>query len=179
MLKKTWKLFGGCIYNSTSILETPTKDFQIVYEYVATKGFPRFINIYRFQMHDVRVKTGINCGSEHYVVRAKVYLPVRGRTSNTDKHEENYEKFMYPKYNLDSFQHECTQYLYKKRLDEKLTAKEEFNLTEIYGNLIQSLQETAKEVLGEQYKGQSRKVWWTEEIEVFYRKKEKTYIRNG
>jgi len=46
MLKKTWKLFGGSIYNTTSIQETPTWDFQIVY--AATKRLPRFINIYRF-----------------------------------------------------------------------------------------------------------------------------------
>jgi len=51
----------------------------------------------------VREQRGINCGSDHYVARAKVYLPIRGRTNNTDKHEENCEKFMYPKYNLDSF----------------------------------------------------------------------------
>jgi len=100
-----------------------------------------------------------------------VYLAIRGRTSNTDKHEENYEKFMYSKYNLDSFQHESTQYLYKKRLDEKLTVKEECNLTEIYGNIIQSIQETAKEVLGEKYKRHGRKMWWTEETESFIEKK--------
>ena len=54
------------------------------------------------------VQRGINSGSDHYVVRAQVYLPVRGRTSNTDKHDENHGKFMYLKYNLDSFQHEST-----------------------------------------------------------------------
>jgi hypothetical protein len=63
-----------------------------------------------------------------------------------DKQEENQEKFMYPKYNLDSFQHESTIYLYKKRLDEKLTAKEESDFTEIYENKIQSVHGTAKEV---------------------------------
>ena len=57
----------------------------------------------------------------------------------------NIKKVYVFKYNLDSFQHESTQYLYKKRLDEKLTAKEEFDLTEIYGSIIQSLHETAKE----------------------------------
>jgi len=72
---------------------------------------------------------------------------------------------MYLKYNLDSFQHESTLYFYKKCLDKKLTAKEEFDLTEIYGNIIQSLHGTAKEVLGEKYKRQSHKMWWTEEIE--------------
>jgi hypothetical protein len=41
-------------------------------------------------------------------------------------------------YNLVSFKHESTQYLYKKRLDEKLTAKEEFDLTEIYGENTKS-----------------------------------------
>ena len=59
-----------------------------------------------------------------------MYLPIRGRTSNTDKHDESYEKFTYLKYNMDSFQHESSQYLYKRRLDEKLTAKEEFDLSE-------------------------------------------------
>jgi len=75
---------------------------------------------------------------------------------------------------MDSFQHESSQYLYKRRLDEKLTAKEEFDLSEIYGNIIQSLHETAKEVLGEKHKRQSRKVWWTEEIEGLVAKKKKT-----
>jgi hypothetical protein len=86
--------------------------------------------------------------------------------------QKNYEKFMYLKYNLDSFEHEGTRSLYKKRLDEKLTAKEEFDLTEIYGNVIQSLHETAEEVPGEKYKRQSRKMWWTEEIEGLIEKKE-------
>jgi hypothetical protein len=99
-----------------------------------------------------------------------VYLPIRGSTSNTDKNEENNEKFMYLKYNLDSFQLESTQYLYKKRLGEKLTAKEEYDLTEIYGNIIQSLHETAEKVLGEKYSRQSRKMW-TEEIEDLIEKK--------
>ena len=51
----------------------------------------------KFQIHDVRVERVINCESDHYVVRPKVYLPIRGRTSNTDKHEENYGTFMYLK----------------------------------------------------------------------------------
>jgi hypothetical protein len=92
----------------------------------------------------VRVKRGISCGSDHYVEKVKVYLPTRGRTSNTERHEQTYEKFMYPKYSLESFQHESKEYLCKNRLDEKMTAKEEFNLNEIYGNIIQSLHETAK-----------------------------------
>ena len=127
----------------------------------------------------MRVQRCINCGSDHYVVRTKVYLTIRGRTSNRDKNEENHENFMYLKYNLESFQHEITQCLYKKRLDEKLRAKEEFDLTEIYGNIIQSLLETAKEVLGEKYNRQNRKMWWTEEIEGLIEKKRKNYIRNG
>ena len=76
---------------------------------------------------------------------------------------------------MDSFQHDRTQYLYKKRLDDKLTAKEEFDLPEIYGNIIQSLHETAKEVLGEKHKRQSRKMWWTLEIEGLVAKNKKLY----
>ena len=95
--------------------EQYTRNFKSVTDYIIVKQKSKF------QMHDVRLQRGINCGSDHYVVRAKVCLRIRGGTSNTDKHEENYEKFMYPKYNLDSFQLE--RYLYEKRLDEKLTAK--------------------------------------------------------
>jgi len=40
---------------------------------------------------------------------------------------------------------------------------------------IQSLHETAKEVIGEKYKRQSRKTWWTEEIEGLIEKKKKLY----
>jgi hypothetical protein len=79
-------------------------------------------------------------------------LLIRGRTCKTDKHDENHEKFTYLKYKLDSFRYDSTQYLYKRRLDEKLTAKEEFGFSEIYGNLIKSLYETAKETLGKSTK---------------------------
>jgi len=65
------------------------------------------------------------------------------------------------------------KYLYKRRIDEKLTAKEEIGLSEIYGNINQSLHVTAKEVLGEKHKRQSRKMWWTEEIEGLVAKKKK------
>jgi hypothetical protein len=48
------------------------------------------------------------------------------------------------------------------------------DLTEIYGNIIQSLHETAKEVLVEKHKRQSPKMWWTKEIEGLIEKKKKT-----
>ena len=51
----------------------------------------------------------------------------------------------------------------------------EFGLSEIYGNIIQSLHETEKEVLGEKHKRQSRKMWWTEEIEGLVAKMKKLY----
>jgi len=45
----------------------------------------------------------------------------------------------------------------------------------MYGNIIQSLHEAAKEVLGEKYKRQSHKMWWTEEIEGLVVKNKKLY----
>jgi hypothetical protein len=80
-----------------------------------------------------------------------VYLikAMKLKKHNMDKHEESHEKFMYLKYNLDSFQNESTQYLYKNRLDEKLSAKQESELNEIYGSIMQSLHEITIEVQGE------------------------------
>jgi hypothetical protein len=56
-----------------------------------------------------------------------------------------------------------------------LTAKQEFELTEIYGNITQSFHERAKEVLGEKYERQNRKMWWTEEIKGLIEKRKKLY----
>jgi len=113
--------------------EQRTRNLKSIIDYIIVK--PKS----KFQIHEVRVHRDINCGSDHYLVRAKMYLPIQGRTSNRDNHDGNYAKFTYPKYNLDSFQHDSTQYLYKRRLDENLRAKEEFGLSEIYGNIIQSI----------------------------------------
>jgi len=41
----------------------------------------------------------------------------------------------------------------------------------MYGNIIQSLHETAKVVLGERHKRHSCKMWWTDEIEGIVAKK--------
>ena len=67
---------------------------------------------------------------------------------------------------MDNFQHESTQYLYKRRLDKKLTAKEEFGFSEIYGNIIQSLHETAKEVLGKSTKEKTVKCGGQKKLKV-------------
>jgi len=93
--------------------EQHTRNLKSFIDYIIVKQKSKF------QIRDVRVQRGINGGSDHYVVRGKVHLPLRGRTSNMDKHEDNYENFMHLKYNLDSFQHESTQYLYKKRLERQ------------------------------------------------------------
>ena len=71
--------------------EQHTRNLKSITDYIIVKQKSKY------QIHDVRVQRDINCGSDHYVVRAKVYLPIRGRASNKDKNEENYEKFMYLK----------------------------------------------------------------------------------
>ena len=95
-----------------------------------------------------------------------MYLAIRGRTSNTDIHDENYFKFTYLKYNLDSFQHESTQYLYKRRLDEKLTASEEFGLSEIYGNTIKIFMKRQNRYWGKNTKGKDVKCGGQKKLKV-------------
>ena len=63
--------------------EQHTRKLKPIIDYIIVKQKSEF------EIHDVRVQRGINCGSDHYVVRAKAYQPIRGRTSNTDKHDEN------------------------------------------------------------------------------------------
>jgi len=74
--------------------EQHTRKLKSIIDYIIVKQKSKF------QIHDVRVQRGINCGSDHYVVRTKVYLPIRGRTSNKNKRDENHENFMYLKIHL-------------------------------------------------------------------------------
>ena len=48
----------------------------------------------KFQIHDVRVQRGINCGSDHYVVRAKVYLPIPIQMIPIDRWVQYYQDLL-------------------------------------------------------------------------------------
>jgi len=50
--------------------EQHTRNFKSIIDYIIVKQKSKF------QIHGVRVQRGINCGSDHYVVRGKVYLPI-------------------------------------------------------------------------------------------------------
>jgi hypothetical protein len=104
-------------YGVTRRNDKHTRNLKSIIDYLIVKQKSKF------QIHYVRVQRSINYGSDHCVVRAKVYLQIQGRKSNMDKHEENYEKVMYLKYNLDSIQHESTQYVYRKITRSKTESK--------------------------------------------------------
>ena len=146
------------------------------------KSIIDYINVKQkseFRIHDVRVKRDINCGSDRYVVRARAYLPIRGRTSNTDKHGVNHEKFTYLKYDLDSFQHDSTLYLYKWRLRRKTDSKRRiWSFRDLWKHNTKSLSND-KRGTAEKHKRQNCKMWWIEEIEGLVVKKKRNCIRNG
>jgi len=50
--------------------EQHTRNLKSIIDYIIVKQKSKF------QIHDVRVQRGINCVSDHYVVRGKVYLPI-------------------------------------------------------------------------------------------------------
>jgi hypothetical protein len=83
-------------------------------------------------MQDVRAYRGLNCGTDHKLLVAKILFPYM--YSNKDKHEEKKENTVTvvdknKKYNIESFQTESTTFLYQQRLNNKLN-RSEFTNTE-------------------------------------------------
>jgi hypothetical protein len=95
---------------------------------------------------------GMTVGSNHYIVNAKI-LFLHGK-NNANELKENItvcalELSQSLLYNRDSLRDECTSFLYKKRLDEKLGESNFESTEECYQHLVKCIYQAAKESLGE------------------------------
>lgn len=149
----------------------PTRNLKSVIDYVIVRQQTTL------QVNDVRAYRGITCGSDHYMVKAKIIFPFRlqPRKQNNECYDNN-ETLEPKRYNLESLLTESTKHLYQKRLDEKL-----MNITpnnsvgEVYRNIVDSIQSAAEEAIGLKHRTKSKKVWWNGEIDVLIEKKKNAY----
>lgn len=153
--------------------EQPTRQLKSIIDYLIIKQRSDL------KLEDIRVKRGATCGSDHYLLRAKIYIPrwntVERNQSNKD--DENTEQVEYPKYNLHSLLEDSVKYLYQRRLDEYLPDSEDLNTQETYSSVIESIHKAAREALGTQQQQKSRNIWWTREIEQLIQQKKQAYLK--
>lgn len=72
-------------------------------------------------LYMIHVYRGIECGSDHYIVKAKIYIPF----NSAQKREININSSTVGqignvRYNLNSLHDDSTKLLYQNRLDQKL-----------------------------------------------------------
>ncbi|XP_044745272.1 uncharacterized protein LOC123307119 [Coccinella septempunctata] len=122
----------------------PTRGLKSIIDYFIVKQKPSI------QINDVRALRGaFGGGSDHFLVRAKVFFPSKYQVNNSDNRTIGLQKLSNHEYNLDSFMHESTVALYQQRLDNSLlTNFQDLTFHEIYDNIISSIKKAAKEALG-------------------------------
>lgn len=132
-------------------------------------------------VQDVRVYRGATCGSDHYLLRANMIFPYANKFNNRceERGDKTNDNNKITKYNIESLENESTQFLYKRRLDDKLNSMSFNNIEEQYEKMIKCIHEAAKEAIGEKIK-QKRKdtpYWWNEDIEKEITQKRDLYLR--
>ncbi|XP_044745289.1 uncharacterized protein LOC123307136 [Coccinella septempunctata] len=146
-----------------------TRNLRSIIDYIIT------LQNTRVQVKDVRAYRGVTCGSDHYIVRAKMLFPYKHvnlrKTRLTDETEEITSK----NYNTEGLMHDSIRTLYQQRLDQKLEDWTEKSVSEVYRNIINSIQTAAEESLGIKNRLQNNKLWWNDEIEELIRRKKQLY----
>lgn len=149
-----------------------TRNLKTIIDYVISKQESML------RCNDVRVLRGITCGSDHYLVRAKILFPFKNIRPNTDLEDiEKMETLELPRYDVNSFANDSTKQLYQNRLDEKLIDTQGYTFTDVYENIIESLHQAAKEAIGVKENRSSKKIWWNEEIEMVIKQKKQAYLK--
>lgn len=144
-----------------------TRGIKSIIDYIVLK---QQTNI---RVQDVKVNRGAECGSDHCLVVAKIYIPFPGVRSG--KTEESSAMLENVKYKLDSFENESTRLLYGWRLERKLNELER-STTEEYEHIKACIKAAAEEALGiDNNQKYNRPYWWDREIEEKIRHKKEIY----
>lgn len=144
--------------------EQHTRGLRSIIDYIVIKQNSAI------KIFDVRVKRGADCRSGHYLLTSKIQIPYR----TTQQKGSNPSKLTEMKYNLESLSDHSTAYLYRRRLDQKLTEKHR-TTEEEYQHVTYCIKEAAREALSE-YKNEHKPYWWDKEAQEIIDNKKQLYL---
>ncbi|XP_044745745.1 uncharacterized protein LOC123307480 [Coccinella septempunctata] len=150
-----------------------TRGLRSIIDYVIVKQ-----NI-RWKVRDVRAYRGADCGSDHYLIKAQVFIPFKNDREQNEAQLQG-DKLEEVRYNLDGFYHQSTKTLYQSRLDQKLNESFlEDTPNALYEHIVKTLHTAAKEALGERKNTNSHnaQLTWNDEMEQQKRIKQHAYNR--
>ena len=125
-------------------------------------------------VEDVRVWRGMECGSDHAYLEAKILAPWRKSRNIQDRMSKLPNDPFAQRYNLHLLHEDSVRDLFQRRLSGKLDGYVAENALHRYAFLKNSIHEAAKEALGNQVPGR-RAEWLNAEVEESIKLKKRAY----
>ena len=138
----------------------PLKNQKSIIDYIITRK-AWIINVQYF-----RVKRGLECGTDHNAVIAKVAFPLKAKLKQVKNENDSERKVIDdPIYLVNLLQEESVKFLYQNRLSSKLKViNEDWEAKELYDFLKKSITEAADESLGRERQNRRKTEWITKEV---------------
>ncbi|XP_030749716.1 craniofacial development protein 2-like [Sitophilus oryzae] len=148
-----------------------TRQLKSIIDYIIVKQ-RSFIKV-----QDTRVYRGIECGSDHFFLGAKIQFPFKIKYNETDT--TNISTIKQTSYNIEGLHELSTKYLFKTRLDNKLQIELLSGRTdELYKHIVSCLHSAAQEALGIKPKDmnkQNNNVTWDNTLDEQKQIKQKAF----
>lgn len=154
--------------------EQPTRKLKTIIDYIIQRQNSKL------KTTDVRVYRGPECGTDHYLVMAKVIVNYRKASAGKglqEKEQREGRAIQSWKYNLESLRQESVKFLYKLRLANKLqrVSIRTMNAEMMYQQVKTCVQEAANEALGCDEKTNKQPEWFSGKLKKLVEQKKSTY----
>lgn len=150
----------------------PTRGLKSIIDYLVIKQETNL------KTHDVKALRGAECGTDHMLLRAKIYLKRRLNPQQSKEIEIDAEvKLRNKRYNLKLLQDESIAFLYKLRLSNKLAQEVPGRVEESYNQIKLAMHEAAYESLGEIENKEKTTYWENTTVEKKIKEKREAYTK--
>ena len=150
------------------------KGWQSIIDYIISKqnGTTKLI--------DVKVLRGAECGTDHYLVRGKIYFQWTNKNiveHNRKDSSNNLQILQDSKFKISLFCDESIKMLYEQRMSKEIDTTFEGTTEELYDYMVNVIKKVSYEVLGIENKKSQLNTWINQDIEKKIEEKRQAYQR--